>query len=528
MRYWYTDMQLTSAWGRMSFASPILFAMLLLGGFAQGARANTLATGEDDHDPTRSHSVSVGSLTSEFENHEDSTKPDLTAIDPAQEFGSVSLPPFPILALETDFGGENYYGDTVAISTSFDIEFPRSSLDRDERSHFTEPSSLSDEPVEVQLMAEAVPVQDSIETRQEIDPVSETDTLESIGDSGSIVSSAELLTAQAEDMEVSVSNNWHFRITPYVYLPFNVNGSITARGIRADTDLGVDDILDSLGSLNWALFGRVEGFSPDYRFGLFIDAAYISTTNNEATAIPVDTLLNQRVRTEVANRLPQLIERRLPAAAARLFPDGVPDRASLNNIPIEQLRPALQSRIIQLRDRLSQRIPNEFRVNANASLDIGKFDFGLTYRLYDPSEVNPDGIESEFDLGPIVFDIIVGARVYTFDLSIDLETDIPGIGDRSFNENKTIVEPLIGGALRFNLSPTFAVNSRFDVSGFGWDNMTLSWATMLGMDWMFSGNTSLTAGYRVSQILYNQGRGANRTSIDVTQHGPYLGLSFRF
>lgn len=433
---------------------------------------------------------------------------------------------------------EEYREVTVIVPSGADVRATDLSLTLEGRSPSSEVSSPSQELLMVEAVSEPVLDADGLqssETIESLPPVLEasdasdidtsTDTSDDPEAIDSAVSDAGLLTAQSEDMEVSTSDNWHFLLQPYIYAPFNVDGDVTARGVTADVDLGLDDVLDSL---NWGLFGRIEGFSPDYHFGLLIDAAYVSTSSNSSTAFPVGEILDGRVRAELADRLPQAIEARLPDIANRIFPDGVPDTINPEDLPLDDLRAAAQERVTQLRDRLNERIPDEFTVDADANLDIGKFDFGIAYRFYDESEVNPDGVESEFDLGPIVFDVIAGVRIYTFDISIDLDSNIPGVGDRNLDQNKTIVEPLIGAALRFNLSPTVAIGARADVSGFGWDDMTLSWAMLGGVDWMFSGNTSLALGYRVSQLVYDQGNEEDTTSIDLTQHGPYLGVSFRF
>jgi hypothetical protein len=41
---------------------------------------------------------------------------------------------------------------------------------------------------------------------------------------------------------------------------------------------------------------------------------------------------------------------------------------------------------------------------------------------------------------------------------------------------------------------------------------------------MFSGNTTLAAGYRFSFLDYN----TDQLDLDINQHGPYIDIGFRF
>jgi hypothetical protein len=61
------------------------------------------------------------------------------------------------------------------------------------------------------------------------------------------------------------------------------------------------------------------------------------------------------------------------------------------------------------------------------------------------------------------------------------------------------------------------------ISGFGLSGLT-QYGIQGGVDWMFSGNTTLAAGYRFSFLDYN----TDQIDLDVNQSGPYLNIGFRF
>ncbi len=93
--------------------------------------------------------------------------------------------------------------------------------------------------------------------------------------------------------------------------------------------------------------------------------------------------------------------------------------------------------------------------------------------------------------------------------------------------SNVLVEPVIRGRLRWNTSDYLALKVDADVSGFGLgDSLTFSWSALAGLEWLFSGNTSLTAGYQINFIDFQSDSGSNQ--LNLTAHGPYLSFTFRF
>ncbi len=159
-------------------------------------------------------------------------------------------------------------------------------------------------------------------------------------------------------------------------------------------------------------------------------------------------------------------------------------------------------------------------IDTETKVRYGQFDLGVGYRF---ASVDPAAAMTEFDLGPVVFDAIVGMRIYAIQGEIDISTNLDT--SRELERSKTIFEPLVSGRVRWNISPTVAGWARGDIAGFGIEGMTFSAALTGALEWMFSGNTSLLLGYRVSSIEYTSDQDLE---LDLLLHGPYLGAVFRF
>lgn len=161
-------------------------------------------------------------------------------------------------------------------------------------------------------------------------------------------------------------------------------------------------------------------------------------------------------------------------------------------------------------------------ITADVKVQYGQFDLGVGYRIAE----NVNQAESDFDLGPLAFDAIVGVRIYALRQEIDLSTNLDT--DRNFEGSGTLVQPLISGRLRWNLSPTLAGWARGDLAGLGLGGTLLAASVTGGLDWMFSGDTSLLLAYRLSSLDYQTEVGGQNLELNLLFHGPYLGVVFRF
>ena len=146
-------------------------------------------------------------------------------------------------------------------------------------------------------------------------------------------------------------------------------------------------------------------------------------------------------------------------------------------------------------------------------------EFGAGYRL------------GTFALGPVVYpylalDFLAGGR-YVF-----LETGLDITGGRFGREadverDVDWIEPFVGGRVTLRFSDRAALIVRGDAGGFGVGS-ELTWSLVGTFQYYLSRAVSLDIGYRVLDIDYDQGSGANLFRFDVRMHGPLLGAVFRF
>jgi hypothetical protein len=168
-------------------------------------------------------------------------------------------------------------------------------------------------------------------------------------------------------------------------------------------------------------------------------------------------------------------------------------------------------------------LPPQVTFESDAETAYTKLDFAGAHRFGDGNL--PEAFrtaETDFELGPFIFDAIAGVRLYFFNNDIDVSTNIGR--DFNFNRSETFIEPMIGGRARWNFSPNLAAIAAANVSGFGIGDFTFSVESYAGIDWLFSGNTSLTATYRITYIDWTR----DQAGLNLFQHGPALGIKFRF
>jgi hypothetical protein len=255
---------------------------------------------------------------------------------------------------------------------------------------------------------------------------------------------------------------WRFSLEPFVYIPFGANGNVTVRGITAPINAGIGDTFSSLvNDLNFAAFGRVEAWKGPW--GIFFNGAYVNLGTGKTANIPVPPVLQQA---------------------------GLPPQVSLA---------------------------------AAAGTSFAQLDLGGAYRFGDgnlPAALRT--ADTEFDLGPFIFDALAGVRLYSFNNNLVLTGPL---GNRfEFDQSQTILEPMIGGRARWNLSHNLAALAGASMSGFSIGDLTFSVAGYAGIDWLFSGNTSLLASYGFTYLDYSSGN----SGLDLFTHGPNIGVKFRF
>jgi hypothetical protein len=147
---------------------------------------------------------------------------------------------------------------------------------------------------------------------------------------------------------------------------------------------------------------------------------------------------------------------------------------------------------------------------ASAQSDLSAFvgTAALTYSLID----EPRGHLDAFG----------GARIWSVDAGVKLS--LLG-GAWNVEENDTIdwIDPLVGLRGRYMISDDFFVAGTGAIGGFGVGS-DLMWDVAASVGYNFNENLSASIGYRALGTDYSH----NGDSIDVTAHGPVIGLTGRF
>ncbi len=147
-------------------------------------------------------------------------------------------------------------------------------------------------------------------------------------------------------------------------------------------------------------------------------------------------------------------------------------------------------------------------------------DFGLMYRL---GEWKPDGEAAKNDHN-ITLDLYAGARFTNLDLELSPAV-LPKV-----SQTVSWFDPIVGAKAVLPISESWSAAINGDIGGFGAaSDFTWSVTGVLRYDFNIgSTRASAFAGYRAIGQDYSDGSGNRAFTWDVVQHGPIIGLSFRF
>ncbi len=111
-----------------------------------------------------------------------------------------------------------------------------------------------------------------------------------------------------------------------------------------------------------------------------------------------------------------------------------------------------------------------------------------------------------------------------------LEQDIKFNPGSSFGGSEWWVEPVVGAQVTVELSEKWTATVRGDASGFGITDevSNLTWNALVGFDYRAWKNTSIKFGYRIYDIDYETGSGADTLGLDAQMMGPWLGLTMYY
>ena len=118
-------------------------------------------------------------------------------------------------------------------------------------------------------------------------------------------------------------------------------------------------------------------------------------------------------------------------------------------------------------------------------------------------------------------DVVAGARMWSFDIGLDVKGPRRGI---SFGRSTTWLDPVVGLKGHADISPDFYLDGWALIGGFNVSGDKLMWDVEGSIGYDFTDNFSMTAGYRGMGLDYSK----KNASIDATFSGPLIGAVFKF
>jgi opacity protein-like surface antigen len=118
-------------------------------------------------------------------------------------------------------------------------------------------------------------------------------------------------------------------------------------------------------------------------------------------------------------------------------------------------------------------------------------------------------------------DVLAGVRIWFADTELDFR---PGTAPRvKVDQSKTWADPIIGLRAGYQFADQWSLTALADVGGFG-AGSDLTWQGLLGVTYRFGQHWSVTAGYRALGLDFSR----DGFELDIIQHGPIVGIGFRF
>ncbi|EIM28445.1 hypothetical protein [Microvirga lotononidis] len=175
---------------------------------------------------------------------------------------------------------------------------------------------------------------------------------------------------------------------------------------------------------------------------------------------------------------------------------------------------------------LAPGVTGALATSLSLDIDMAIIEAGAAYEVYRS--------------GPLAFDLLAGARYWhqSADLSLAVTgavstADLDVVGSRALAHSGSVdwVDPMIGGRIRYTVSPGHELLLRGDIGGFGLGS-DFSWQAIGAYGFELGTYQGVTfsgvVGYRALYVDYSQGEGRQRYQYDMLQHGPVLGISARF
>ena len=168
--------------------------------------------------------------------------------------------------------------------------------------------------------------------------------------------------------------------------------------------------------------------------------------------------------------------------------------------------------------------PGPLPINVGVDVDVRQFylDALGSYRVIN-EPYNADGDRWSLDL--------MGGIRYNY---LKQEVGVvagggPGPGGATtLGGDETWVDPIIGARVAMTLNERWTAGLRGDIGGFGVSDADLQWSVTGGFDYRPWERTSIKFGWRYYAIDMATTLSDGAFAYDVSQHGPYVAMTFRF
>lgn len=161
--------------------------------------------------------------------------------------------------------------------------------------------------------------------------------------------------------------------------------------------------------------------------------------------------------------------------------------------------------------------PNEKSDLGRGEIDSESWivDAGLLFRLI--------GFREEGE----TLDFTLGGRYWS--QRTELDGDLLG-GGSDVDQTKDWIDPVAGLSYRSAFSDEWGFAIRGDIGGFNlWNSSSdLTWSAQATFDYLAVDNIDIWAGYKVLDVDFDDGSGANKFEFDTTFQGPIVGIGIGF
>ena len=124
-------------------------------------------------------------------------------------------------------------------------------------------------------------------------------------------------------------------------------------------------------------------------------------------------------------------------------------------------------------------------------------------------------------------DVYGGLRYWDVDADVTVATGAPPGITLSGSLSEDWIDPVVGLRYTWPLSEAWHLVAKGDIGGFGVGS-DFSWSVVAAAGWALSEHATLMFGLRYIGVDYENGSGANRFLMDLTEGGPAAAFAWRF